>query len=102
MAGRQASQRRSSRLVRASSDQPEFPLTERPKHRGVAEPEQAAKLAVARRAKPSPVPDHVRLLLNLEIRRNLAEQLSLRAIREVKTIEAIVIELLEAAAKRWH
>lgn len=88
--------------MRASSDQAELPLTERPKHRRVAEPEQAAKVAVARRAKPSPIPDHVRLLLNLEIRRNLAEQLSLRAIREVKTIESIVIELLEASAKRWH
>jgi len=45
-------------------------------------PEVAAGLAVARRAKPSPVPGHVRLLLTLEIRRELAEKLSLRAIGE--------------------
>ena len=48
------------------------------------------------------MPDHVRLLLNLELRRELAEKLSERAIREERNIEAIVIALLEAAAKRWQ
>jgi hypothetical protein len=47
------------------------------------------------------VPDHVRLLLNLELHRELAEKLSERAIREERNIEAIVSALLEAAAKRW-
>lgn len=47
------------------------------------------------------MPDHVRLLLNLELRGELAEKLSERAIREERNIEAIVIALLEAAAKRW-
>jgi len=41
-------------------------------------------------------------VLTLEIRRALAEQLSLQAIREGKNIEAILIEVLEAAAKRWR
>jgi hypothetical protein len=88
---------------RSGIDQPELPLAAAPRcrSRSVLEPEQAAKLAVARRAKPSPVPDHVRLALTLELRRGLAEKLSARAIREEQNIEAIVIKLLEAAAKRW-
>src|SRR5262249_39065601 len=51
-------------------------------------PEQAAKAAIARRAKPSAVPGHVRLVLNLDIPRALAERLSARAIREGKNLEA--------------
>ena len=35
-------------------------------------------------------------------RRELAEKLSERAIREERNIEAVVIALLEAAAKRWR
>jgi len=68
----------------------------------VLAPEIAARIAVSRRAKPSPVPDHVRLVLTLELLRELAEKLSERAIREERNIEAIVIALLEAAAKRWR
>jgi len=48
------------------------------------------------------VPDHLRLVPTLEVRRELAEKLSERAIREERTIEAIVIALIEAAAKRWR
>jgi len=44
----------------------------------------------------------VRLILTLELRRELAEKLSERAIREERNIEAIVIALIEAAAKRWR
>jgi hypothetical protein len=69
---------------------------------GVLEPPAAAKLAVARRAKPSAVPDHVRLVLTLELRRELAEKLSLKAITSERNIEAIVIALIEAGAKRWQ
>ena len=68
----------------------------------VLEPAVAARLAVARRAKPSSVPDHVRLILTLELRRELAEKLSLKAIKSERNIEAIVIGLIEAAAKRWR
>jgi hypothetical protein len=100
MAGRQASRRRSSRSVRASSDQPELPLTTRPKHRGAVQPEQAAKVAIARRAKPGAPPGHVRLVLTLELRRAFAEQLSARAIAEGKNLEAVVIDLLEDGSKR--
>ena len=59
-------------------------------------------MAVARRAKPSAVPDHVRLVLTLELRRELAEKLSLKAIKSERNIEAIVIGLIEAAANRWR
>ena len=48
------------------------------------------------------MPDHVRLVLTLELRRELAEKLSERAIREERNIEAIVIALIEEAAKRWR
>ena len=87
-----------------SVHQGELPLAATPKRRpsGVLLPEAAARLAVARRAKPSSVPDHVRLVLTLELRRELAERLSERAIREEQNIEAIVIALIEAAAKRWR
>ncbi len=59
----------------------------------------AARLAVAGRAKPSPISGYVRLLLSLEVRRELAEKLSLRAIKTEENIEAIVIALIEAALK---
>jgi len=38
----------------------------------------------------------------LELRRELAEKLSERAIREERNIEAIVVALIEAAAKQWR
>jgi hypothetical protein len=39
-------------------------------------PEEAAKVAIARRAKPSVVPGHVKLVVTLELARSVAEQLS--------------------------
>ena len=80
----------------------ELPLAATAKNLADLDPEKAVKLAIARRAKPSSVPDHVRLVLTLELRRELAEKLSERAIREERNIEAIMIALLEAAAKRWQ
>ena len=65
-------------------------------------PEIAARVAVSRRAKPSAVPGYVRLLITLELRRELAEKLSLRAIKSERNIEAIIISVIEAAAKRWR
>ena len=96
--------RRRSAPPERSNDQPELPLAATPRKRlsTVLEPAAAARLAVARRAKPSPVPDHVRLVLTLELRRELAEKLSLKAIKSERNIEAIVIGLIEAAAKQWR
>src|SRR5262249_24687476 len=65
---------------------------------GVLEPAAAAKLAVARRARPSAVPDHVRLMLTLELRRELAEKLSLRTIKSERNIEANILALIEAVS----
>ncbi len=95
--------KRRARPDRSGVEQPELRLAATPKKRlsGVLEPAAAARLAIARRAKPSSIPDHVRLVLTLELRRELAEKLSERAIREERNIEAIVIALIEAAAKRW-
>jgi len=96
------SRRRRAR-PRASDDQRELPLTAAPKARSyrVLAPEVAARVAVARRAKPSAIAGYVRLLLTLEVRRELAEKLSLRAIKTEENIEAIIIGLIETAAKRW-
>ena len=96
---------RRARSARSRDEQqPELPPAAAVKKRlpGVLEPAAAAKLAIARRATPSAVPDHVRLVLTLEVHRELAEKLSERAIREQRNIEAIIIVLLEAAAKRWR
>jgi len=87
---------------RRTVDQPELPLAGAPKgpaDHGVG-PEQAAKLAIARRAKPGAPPGHVRLILTLELRLALAERLSAEAIRSGKNLEAIVIDMLEAGAKQ--
>jgi len=88
----------------SSTGQPELPLAATPRKRlsTVLEPAAAARLAIARRAKPSSVPDHVRLVLTLELRRELAEKLSQQAIRSGRNIEAIVIASIEAAAKKWQ
>ena len=87
---------------RTGNEPPAFPLDTAMKRRisTVLEPAAAARLVVARRAKPSPVPDHVRLVLTLELRRELAEELSLKAIKSERNIEAIVIALIEEAGTR--
>ena len=92
--------RRKKASPEASDGQPELPLASGLKRRVLA-PEVAARVAVSRRAKPSPIPGYVRLLLTLEVRRELAEKLSLRAIKTEENIEAIIIGLIETAAKRW-
>ena len=68
----------------------------------VLEPEVAARVSISRRAKPSAIPGHIKLLLTLELRRELAEKLSQQAIRLEQNIEAIIIVLIEEAAKRWR
>ena len=92
--------RRRPTLARRILDQPELPLAAPRRRTSFLEPEQAAKIAIARRAKPRAPPGYVRLVLSLELRRALAEQLSARAIREGKNLEGIVIDLLEAGSKR--
>ena len=93
---------RRRRPDRSGNDQPELPLAAPKKHPGGLKPEVAARLAIARRAKPSSIPGYVRLLLTLELRRELAEKLSERAIKSERNIEAIVIGLIETAAKQWR
>jgi len=53
-----------------------------------------AKGAIARRGKPSAVPGNVILSIRLDLKRDLAERLSARAIREGVNIEAIMADLL--------
>ena len=61
-------------------------------------PEQAAKNYIARRAKPSVVPGHVKLAFTLDLPRAVAERLSARAIRQGKNLEAVVIDMLSGGA----
>ena len=86
----------------SGTGQPELPLAAPKQRHRVLEPEVAARVAISRRAKPSPIPGHVKLLLTLELRRELAEKLSLRAIKLERNIEAIILALIEAAAKKWQ
>ena len=93
---------RRARSDRSDAQQPELPLAAPPKspsHR-VLEPGEAAKRAIARRAKAGAPLGHVRLLLSLELRTALAELLSEKAIRSGKNLEAVVIDMLEAGARR--
>jgi hypothetical protein len=84
------SRRRSTRSPRERPEGPEqLPLVAPPRSRAGAEPEQAAKVAITRRAKPSA----------LDLRRALAERLSAQAIREGRNLESLVIEILQAGAK---
>jgi hypothetical protein len=62
-------------------------------------PEQAARAYIARWAKPSLVPGHVKLTFTLDMPCVLAEGLSARAIREGRNPEAVVIELLRQMAR---
>ena len=63
------------------------------------DPDQVAKVAIARRTKPSTRPGHVKLTLTLDVPRELAERLSARAIREEKNLEGVVIELLDRGSR---
>jgi len=85
----------------SGTGQPELPLAAPKQRPRLLEPEVAARIAVSRRAKPSAIPGYVKLLLTLEFRRELAEKLSLRAIKSKRNIEAIILALIEAAAKKW-
>src|SRR5262245_25061921 len=70
------SRRRTVQSRRIEVHQSELPLAATPKARGgvgVA-PERAAKLAIARKAKPRAPPHHVRLVLTFELRLATAVQ----------------------------
>jgi hypothetical protein len=77
----------------------QLPLELSSKRRAGVEPEQAAKLAIDRRARPSTLRGHVKLALTVDIPRAPAERLSARAIREEKNLEALVAEILEGASR---
>jgi hypothetical protein len=96
------SPRASRPLSKASHDAPEqLPLpaaTKAPAKRRDVDPEQAARVAIARRAKLSAVPGFVKLVLTLELPRAVAERLSAKGIRDGKNLEAIITEILKAGA----
>ena len=64
-------------------------------------PEQMAKASVAKRPSPVGQPDKVELAVKLVVRRDVAERLTARAIREGRKIEALMQDILgDAAADR--
>jgi hypothetical protein len=58
-------------------------------------PEQLAKAAVAKRPKVLGRPDRVEVVLRFTLPRDVMERLTARAIREGRSIESVVAELLE-------
>ncbi len=68
--------------------------------RAPAEPERAAKAAIAHEARSIPSsPDKVKLTLSVSLSREQAERLTARAIREGRNLEALVAQLLEAESE---
>jgi hypothetical protein len=96
--------RRRARPRRAGEEHEQLSLPSAPptKSRKIPAPELVAKTYIARRAKPSVVPGHVKLTFTLDIPRELAEGLSARAIREGRNLEAVVVDVLngDAAGRR--
>src|SRR5262245_47381215 len=85
------------RRNRREQEPAQLPLPAPPaKTRGPLTPEQAAKVAVSRRAKASTVPGHVKLVLTLDMERSLAEKLSARAVREGQNLDGVVVAILRA------
>jgi hypothetical protein len=84
---------RPSEMIGAGEDHPHS-------HNCPIMPEQAAKAYIARRAKPSVLPGHVKLAFTLEMPRELAERLSARAIRDGVNLEAVVVERRAEVCKR--
>ena len=87
---------------RTPAEQLPLPARSPPKRRAGQTPEQIAKVAIARRAKPSAVSGNVKLTLTFNIPRELAERLSARGIREGVNLEAVIIAHLkrgEAASR---
>ena len=70
------------------------------RERIIPAPEQAANAYIARRAKPSVVPGHVKLTFTLDVPRELTERLSARAIRNGVNLEAVVTQLLNASVAK--
>jgi hypothetical protein len=87
---------------REDTEPDQLPLPSAPptKSRKIPSPELTAKNYIARRAKPSVVPGHVKLTFTLDLPRELAERLSANAIRKGVNMEAVIMEILGQDAPR--
>jgi hypothetical protein len=81
-------------LALPSPSAPKTISTPRARARVIPAPEQAARAYIARRAKPSVVPGHVKLTFTFDMPRELAERLSAQAIRKGVNLEAVILERL--------
>jgi len=61
---------------------------------------QMSAVYIARRAKPSVVPGHVKLTFTFDLRRELAEALSERAIREGLNMEAVILDIISKGVRK--
>jgi hypothetical protein len=82
-------------VLSSSSCQPQRPHAS---ELAIVLPEQEAKSYIERRPKSSVVPGNAKLTFTLDIPHELAERLSARAISEGRNLEAVVMEMLEAAS----
>ena len=87
-----------ARLRREFHPQEKRPAGRTLKSRKIPAPELTAKNYIARLAKPSVVPGHVKLAFTLDLPRELAERLNARAIREGRNLEAVVLGVLNGEA----
>jgi hypothetical protein len=62
-------------------------------------PEQVAKAVVAKRPSPPGFPDRAEITFRISLPRRTLERLTASAIREERKLEALVQEILEAAAE---
>jgi hypothetical protein len=62
-------------------------------------PKEAARAYIARRAKPSVVPGHVKLVFTLDLPREVADGLSAQAIRKGITLDALVGDILSKGGR---
>jgi hypothetical protein len=78
----------------ARSPPPSRPTASR-RRRSRRRPEQLAKAAVAKRPSPVGRPDKVEVTFRFTLPRDVMERLTARAIRERRSIESVVAEMLE-------
>ncbi len=77
-----------------------LPLAKAPARRVAPTPEAIAKTVTDRDPSPPGQPELAAITLRLALPRAVLERLRARAIRETRKVEAVIREILEAAAAR--
>ncbi len=82
---------------RPADDPAQAPLPVTTAKPGRETPEELAKRLVSRRPSPPGIPNRVELTLKISLPRDLVERLTARAIREGRSIEQLVMEMIEGS-----